>query len=259
MALGEKLRQERLRCGMSQKQLCGEKITRNMLSQIENGSASPSLDTLRYLARQLGRPVSFFLEEDPVEAENYRVLGLARRYYDTGDWANALGALEACQGPDPVLDREKALLTALCRLHWAQELMDTGRRPYAREILRHTETQGLYCQELLERQRLLLLGQLEPVTLPSLDGELLIRAALALAENCPEQAGRLLDAAQDRNCRWHWLRGQCYMKLGQFRQAVDHLHQAEPEEPETLPALELCYRELGDFRQAYEYACKQRK
>ena len=46
MELGEKIRQARLDAGMSQRQLCGDEITRNMLSLIENGSAKPSMKTL---------------------------------------------------------------------------------------------------------------------------------------------------------------------------------------------------------------------
>ena len=61
MELGQRIRAARLEAGLSQRQLCGEVITRNMLSQIENGSARPSMDTLQYLAAQLGKPVSFFL------------------------------------------------------------------------------------------------------------------------------------------------------------------------------------------------------
>ena len=61
--LGEKIRQARLEQGLSQRQLCGTEITRNMLSQIESGKARPSMQTLTYLAQTLGKPVSFFLEE----------------------------------------------------------------------------------------------------------------------------------------------------------------------------------------------------
>ena len=62
MSLGEKLRQARLEAGLSQRALCGEEITRNMLSRIENGAAQPSMRTLQYLAAQLGKPLSFFLD-----------------------------------------------------------------------------------------------------------------------------------------------------------------------------------------------------
>ena len=64
MTIGEKLRTARLEAGLSQRQLCADVITRNMLSQIENGSARPSMDTLIFLAQQLNRPVSYFLEEE---------------------------------------------------------------------------------------------------------------------------------------------------------------------------------------------------
>ena len=45
MELGEKLRLTRLEAGLSQRALCGDEITRNMLSRIENGAARPSMKT----------------------------------------------------------------------------------------------------------------------------------------------------------------------------------------------------------------------
>ena len=78
MTLGEKLRQARLEAGLSQRQLCGEEVTRNMLSQIENGSAMPSMSTLAYFAQRLGRPVSFFLQEDAICSPNQERMERAR-------------------------------------------------------------------------------------------------------------------------------------------------------------------------------------
>ena len=46
MTLGQKLRQTRLSKGLSQSQVAGGCVTRNMLSQIENDQASPSMRTL---------------------------------------------------------------------------------------------------------------------------------------------------------------------------------------------------------------------
>jgi transcriptional regulator with XRE-family HTH domain len=65
MELGEKLRQARLEAGLSQRQLCGEEITRNMLSLIENGSAKPSMKTLQYLAARLGKASAIFWKKLP--------------------------------------------------------------------------------------------------------------------------------------------------------------------------------------------------
>ena len=45
MTLGQKLKQTRLARGMTQSQVVGDRITRNMLSQIENDLASPSVGT----------------------------------------------------------------------------------------------------------------------------------------------------------------------------------------------------------------------
>ena len=61
MSLGERLRQARLEKGLSQTQVAGETITRNMLSQLEHDQASPSVRTLEYLAAVLGVRVSWLL------------------------------------------------------------------------------------------------------------------------------------------------------------------------------------------------------
>ena len=88
MTLGEKLKQARLEAGLSQRQLCGDRLTRNMLSQIENGSAKPSMSTLCYLAQSLGKPISWFLEEEAVLLPNASAMEQARI-------ALALGNLDA--------------------------------------------------------------------------------------------------------------------------------------------------------------------
>ena len=61
MTVGEKIKQARVRLKLTQEELAGDKITRNMLSYIESGKASPSIQTLEYLARRLDLPLSFLL------------------------------------------------------------------------------------------------------------------------------------------------------------------------------------------------------
>ncbi len=62
--LGEKIKRTRKIRGLTQAALSGDKITRNMLSAIENGGASPSLETLKFLAEGLGVSVSYLVSED---------------------------------------------------------------------------------------------------------------------------------------------------------------------------------------------------
>ena len=135
MELGEKLRQVRLEAGLSQRQLCGEEITRNMLSLIENGSAKPSMKTLQYLAARLGKPVSYFLEETAVLSPNQALMDSARQLYDAGDFPEADRVLAEYRHPDPVYDREKELLWVLIRLELAKEAIRQERYIYAADLL----------------------------------------------------------------------------------------------------------------------------
>ena len=57
MELGEKIRRRRKELRLTQAELAGEYITRNMLSQIEKGKATPSLQTGVYLSEKLEMPV----------------------------------------------------------------------------------------------------------------------------------------------------------------------------------------------------------
>ncbi|MBE6547483.1 MAG: helix-turn-helix transcriptional regulator [Ruminococcaceae bacterium] len=64
MEIGKKVKQLRTEKLMTQSELAGSEITRNMLSQIENGIALPSLSTVSYLAQRLGVSVGFLLANE---------------------------------------------------------------------------------------------------------------------------------------------------------------------------------------------------
>ena len=265
MELGEKLRQARLEAGLSQKQLCGDEITRNMLSLIENGSANPSMHTLQYLAARLGKNVSFFLEETAVLSPNQSVMSTARQLFDAGNFSKAEAVLNTYRGPDAVYDREKEILWFLIRLELAGEAIRQQRYPYARKLLLQTPVQSAYLAEELNRKRLLLMGLLPQHQianqLPSIDHELLLRASEAYEARNFTRSHHLLEAMEDHSSSdWHLLRGKICLGQRQWKEASEELHQAESTFPvECFPLLEVCYRELKDFQKAYEYACKQKK
>ncbi|KXY88400.1 helix-turn-helix transcriptional regulator [Bacillus cereus] len=62
--LGEKIKALRKEKKLTQTELAGSELTKSMLSQIENGKATPSMKTLQYIAEKLGCETSFLLEED---------------------------------------------------------------------------------------------------------------------------------------------------------------------------------------------------
>ncbi len=268
MEMGEKLLQARLEAGLSQRQLCEGIVTRNMLSQIEHGTARPSMETLRSFCGRLGKPLSWFLEEDAVTSPNQAVMEQLRLCWQAGNFPGMQAALGRYQGPDPIFEEEKNLLSYLALLGMAEKALTGNMAPYARELLDQAgQTTGIYITASLERQRLLLLARAEPrqrsalcAALPSLDGELLLRVESALAQGDFPRCAALLEAMEGRNSsQWQLLRGQAAMGQGQFDRAAGYFHGAEAAFPrETAKYLEICYRELEDYKQAYFYACKQK-
>lgn len=265
MSLGEKLRQARLDAGLSQRALCGEEITRNMLSQIEHGTAKPSMSTLQYLAKQLNLPVSFFLEEDSDFSSNRSCMDSAWNAFLSGDSGAALDSLERYLAPDPIYDREYAILRAYVLLSQAESCLNQGREVYARKLLeqvRQLEEKIPWLHEIRQRRQLLS-ARLEPVKpdeLDSLAPLLLLHAQSALTSGQAARAASLLEASDDRDSpQWSLLRGKAALALEEYATAAKYLQQAESAYPrETIPLLEQSFRELGDFKSAYYYACKQR-
>ena len=262
MEIGQRLRSARLAAGLSQRQLCGDVITRNMLSQIENGQARPSMDTLRYLSERLGKPMSFFLDEDAVTSPNQICMAQARAAYRDNAYKQCLQILEDFQDPDESFAWERYLLICLSCLALAQEALEQERLPYARNLLEQAKAAGdqtPYFTSALQRQMLILQSVVGEFSLPEDDSSLLLRAKKALQDGDPYRAAQYLDATEGRGSLWYLLRGQAYMESGSHRQAVELLLKAYEEHPkESSIALEQCYRELEDYQSAYHYACKLR-
>ncbi len=221
MDLGKKIRRARQEAGLSQRQLCGEEITRNMLSLIENGAARPSMKTLSLLAQRLGKPVSYFLEEN------------------TQDPSELITSAEALRQVEAALLEKKTV--------------------YAAQLLECVTAPLLYREKLLLSAKLPG-ADLESIcnSLPSLDEELLLRAEAALEAGHPDRCGNLLSAAEDREAPgWNLLMGRLAMTRQNWAEAAAYLKKTESSN--AIPLLETCFRELGDFRRAYEYACKQKR
>lgn len=268
MELGARIKAARLAAGLSQRQLCGDTITRNMLSLIESGRAKPSMDTLAHLAARLEKPMGYFLEEQAVTSPNQTIMDSARNAYTAGDYREALAALENYRAPDAVFDPERYLLGALAAMGLAQQA-SAGKPAYALRLLEQAEQwgrQSVYWTEDLERRRLLLIFRADTSqaaglvkALPQNTEELLLRGRAALEEGDAVRCAQILDAAGVREADWYLLRGQAAMEQEDYRAAAGYLHRAEEALPGACyPMLERCYRELEDFKLAYEYACKQR-
>lgn len=75
MSLGSRIRQIRCRAGLSQKEIAQKSgITVSFLSQVERGIASPSIKSLRNIARAIGIRVSYLLSEDTAESKRIELV-----------------------------------------------------------------------------------------------------------------------------------------------------------------------------------------
>lgn len=265
MELGQRIKEARLEAGLSQRQLCGEVCTRNMLSLIESGRAKPSMDTLRHFARQLGRPLSWFLEEEAAVSPNRSVMEKAEKALWDGDFSGGLEILGNYRGPDPAFDGARYALEIACLLELADGAVKQGKIPYARGLLERVARVGASTPYPWDRQRWLLLrfaaGE-EPRNLaPALTGmsqRLQLLAAAAMAED-PERAQRYLEAVDDRSPQWYLSMGQTLLRKKDYAGAAQALQAAEAQLPtQCIGLLEVCYREMGNFELAYKYACKAR-
>ncbi len=261
MELGQRIKAARLEAGLSQRQLCADTITRNMLSQIENGSAKPSMTTLTVLAQRLGKPVGYFLNDG--DFSQRALLEQARN----APPEEALTLLQNCTTPPA--DQEYPLLLALTYQRLAEKALEQRKTGYALSLLEKAAQAGessAYFDALLLRRQIILEYRAKPESASTLAGrlpdntdELLLRAHAALDTGHPDRCIGILDGAPTQNAYWHFLRAEAFLVKRDFLQAARHFHKAEDTAPRKVYGrLEQCYRELKDFEKAYYYACKQR-
>ena len=66
--LGQRVRTARRDAGLSQAQLAGDELTKGFISQIESGLVRPSIRSLQHIAQKLGRPLNYFIADEPLAA-----------------------------------------------------------------------------------------------------------------------------------------------------------------------------------------------
>ena len=283
MTLGQKLKQTRLARGMTQSQVVGDRITRNMLSQIENDLASPSVGTLEYLASVLHVRLSWLLADEQGEAEAGRTQRL-RELLKSGDYSACLEL-----APEHTPDDEQALALAMAAAQCAQRALEAERFDTAR----HLAQQGLLWNagSIYENAQLTLHLR-----------QILARCAQAAGPGQEQSAFsdyRQLYTAQPARVRYHLTAARYQLERGKtaaaeaelravaappeealaeyrivqarlaaaggrFAEAMDALRQASADGPlpkllerELLQTMELASRELQDYKTAYECAARQ--
>ena len=287
MNIGERIRELRISKLMTQADLAGDRITRNMLSCIENGSANPSLSTIVYIAGRLGVPAGFLLAEQGDEMAYRKMSNLSniKKAYTTGDVQSCRSlCLSGCPEPDD----EISLLLANCDLgiavdeFWSGKLRSSCR--FFDEALSYAE-KTIYSTDAIEAEIRVYFRFMERIshTLYSdlLDEEKTLsvksntilsqyldalyafdKADTTIAEQLIEQ---LDDSAENSFFKAH-LQNKLLIADGNYKQAQKALQQLlqdsnlplnKIELYTVLEDLEICCRENEDYKNAYRYASEK--
>jgi transcriptional regulator with XRE-family HTH domain len=132
--LGSVIKKKRKSLRLTQEQVVGDFITRNMLSQIESGSANPSLKTLRYLADKLDITFAELFGGAP-GAERYFK---AKTYFGDAEYNEVLAVADNCRPENGFYD-EILALASLSAIELAESM--------------YMQRKGTECAEFCDRAR----------------------------------------------------------------------------------------------------------
>jgi transcriptional regulator with XRE-family HTH domain len=286
MTIGQKIKEARLSRGLTQKELVGDRITRNMLSKIENDSATPSMKTLEFLAGQMGLPASYFLEDSrlsdgtsPDGLDDMRTAYREKRYKDC---IALLETSRTCGTTD-----EGYLLHALACLGAATDALTAGDAASAQEYADAADyynKEGIYYSAAIDAEMSLVLAECamrldpEEFTVNAKEYERAVKeisfsrryaavcAEYKAATGDYDSAEKLLEEAGDMcrpECRRLYIEGRILSGRGDYEGAIEKLTQAENAAENDMmlqniyEATENCWRELGNFEKAYIFAKKR--
>lgn len=286
MNIGKKIRELRVAKLMTQAELAGSHMTRNMLSCIENGTANPSLSTILYIATRLNVPAGFLLAEagDEIVYRKMNSFANIKSAYTAGDlWGCRSLCLSGCPEPDD----EISLLLAECDAGIAAEEFWHGKlRSSCRffdEALSYAE-KTIYQTGHIEAQARVFFRFMMRIS-PTLYSDMLDEDRV-LGVTCHTPFAAYLEAIEaldegdrtkSRDFLQHWegksadpffakhLTIRLKMEDGEYsaakRELLSLLSSAEPLNEiglyTVLCELEVCCREIEDYKGAYRYTTEK--
>lgn len=104
--LGQKIKRLRKFQGLTQAELVGKEITRNMLSRIETGFATPSLETLKYIADRLNVSTAYLVsdEDDLLFFEKKEAINKIYRAYEAKNYTACIAIINSLSSTDDELN-----------------------------------------------------------------------------------------------------------------------------------------------------------
>jgi len=283
LTLGQKVKNARMSKGMTQQDVVGSFISRNMLSKIENDSATPSMRTLEYLARVLEVPLGYLMAsiiETPQEQSgiygHQDGLSAVRDALRSADYDRCLDELNKLPSNISKAD-ECHFIYALVYAYFAKKAQTAGDLPTAAENAANaleSNAYGLYDDRALEAEMLLTLVECDDNAAENLQTALKLPLLNELPARCAilkiqdhlrrhelTQAEKLLEKWQESISAIALLKLRAEILMGQnkYADALKLLQEAETQGGDSMlyKHIEECAREMGDFALAYQYAAKR--
>jgi len=293
MTLGQKIREIRLHLQMTQKELAGDFITRNMLSQIENDQATPSMKTMEYLAKQLGKSVGYFMDENHKDLSLSNIIVELMALNEEKNYVASVKLIEEQIVQNPIVMRSKMMMDLYMNsyMYLGNQYMREGAYEKAKaayeKILRY-ENELLMVSDIYLYK---VYAQLAEVCGYLLDIDLaktyhkkskdLVNKILASRE-VQTMYLKLIEADYDgiiedsskvdvidydnySLARYNRVLGSAFMNKGHYEKAIDHLEKAIDIYSDAscysivsmiYEELSKCYSELEDYKKAYDYLQK---
>jgi transcriptional regulator with XRE-family HTH domain len=280
--IGEKIRSLRIAKRMTQTELAGDQITRNMLSLIENGSALPSLQTVMYLSDRLSVPAGMLLARENEELIYRKMSELSRikARYNAGEYKICAAMCEDLIGDSK--DDEIDHILSLCHFNIAKEAFNEGKlHTSCMEFdlsCSHSENTIYGSGHLRSAVAIYFeyMMRLSPTLTSdfgydSFDGEYELsdpfcryaKALLAYERGDEETVGSFLsEYGEDKTCYVTHIKALDEMSKGDYRTACELLQSIINGNDsdctvimyDIFKNLEACCREIGDYKGAYEYS-----
>ena len=271
MKTGEKIRRARKKLGLTQEALAGEQITSNMLSKIENDVATPSLDTLKYIANTLSLPLGYLLSEDD-DLSFFEKKAAINDIYSAYSHQKYLSAIQRAKRIEKC-DNELAYILADCYFNEGLASLRRGSIESAKRLF--TECESMCKSTLLDTSHFEVKIPMYKAICQNINAPLL--------EFNPDSAGEaLLNSAQYEYFKYITLdyeysykipaisahiEAKKLIKERNYKSAIEYLLKAADltklngYDAYTIfgiySDLEICYKQLYDFEKAYLYASKK--
>lgn len=271
MTLGEKIKRLRIQQGFTQSDLCGDKITRNMLSAIENDKATPSLSTIQYLSDKLGVPLAFIFSEDEnlFTFEKHRGIKNIKQAYSEKRFSDVVSLCSALSN----FDDELCLMLANAYFELGKKALFMGAlltaENYFLSAIKNCDA-TIYDTDNVRKNIPLYSALVKNIQSPLLElDRKQFEKTLEPSDDFELYKYISLDRSFDYRNKLYadHLAAKELIKRRDYFSAIKMLSQLEAQKSldnynafaffAIYTDLEICYKQVGDFEKAYRYSNKR--